>query len=370
VRYRISHRTSYAYSTPVFESFNEVRLQPVADSTQALLDFDLRIEPPATVITFRDYYGNSVHDFGVAYLHDRLVIEASCDVITYAAADELLVPAVHAEADVSPARRALAADPTVQDEFAEFLGPSPYVALGPESKAIARQLLVEQGDATALCFLDCATALVGRLLEYRIGTTTVHSSVAEVLDVGSGVCQDFAHVLISLCRHLGLPARYVSGYLGDVAEATASHAWTEVFVPPYGWLGVDPTHGSHCTGRYVKIGTGRDYADVSVLRGTYKGGGVAELEVKVTCETINGPAQASRPNGVNGEQNGRLMAIQNLGAMRRFHQGAVLTQAMGGMRQSFSDDLPLPPPRAQRRVEDIAPSQQPPQQQQPVEESA
>ena len=370
MRYRICHRTSYAYSTPVFESFNEVRLQPVADATQALLDFDLRIEPPATVITFRDYYGNSVHDFGVAYLHDRLVIEASCDVITYAAADELLVPDVHSAADRSPPLAQLAADAAVQDEFAEFLGPSAYVALGPESKAIASELLAEEEGATALRLLDRATARVGGLLEYRIGTTTVHSSVAEVLDVGSGVCQDFAHVLISLCRHLGLPARYVSGYLGDVPQATASHAWTEVLVPPYGWLGVDPTHGTHCTGRYVKIGTGRDYADVSVLRGTYKGGGIAALEVKVTCETVGGRGQASQSMRVNGEQNGRLMAIQNLGAMRRFHQGAVLTQAMGGMRQSFSDELPLPPPRAQRRVEDAAPSQQPPQQQQPDEERA
>jgi transglutaminase-like putative cysteine protease len=365
VRYRICHRTSYAYSTPVFESFNEVRLQPVVDATQALLDFELRIEPPATVITFRDYYGNSVHDFGVAYLHDRLVIEASCDVITHAAADEPLVPAAQSGPDPSPPLDELAADPIVQDEFAEFLGPSPYVALGPESEAIARELVDEHPGSTALDFLERATARIGRLLEYRIGTTTVHSSVAEVLDVGSGVCQDFAHVLISLCRHRGLPARYVSGYLGDVPESGASHAWTEVLVPPYGWLGVDPTHGNHCTGRYVKIGTGRDYSDVSVLRGTYKGGGVAELEVKVSCETVGGPEQLRPSNGANGEPNGRLMAIQNLGAMRRFHQGAVLTQAMGGMSQTLSDELPLPPPRAQKRVADAAPSQQPPQQQQP-----
>ena len=84
MRYRIRHRTSYRYASEVFESFNEVRLQPLAGAQQTLLDFDLLIEPPATVISFRDYYGNAVHDFGVAYLHDRLVIEATSDVVTHA----------------------------------------------------------------------------------------------------------------------------------------------------------------------------------------------------------------------------------------------------------------------------------------------
>ena len=103
MRYRIRHRTSYGYERPVFESFNEVRLQPLVCESQSVLDFDLRIEPPATVIAFRDYYGNAVHDFGVAYLHDRLVIEATTDVVTYAAADEPLSTAVrdHPEASVS-----------------------------------------------------------------------------------------------------------------------------------------------------------------------------------------------------------------------------------------------------------------------------
>ena len=118
---------------------------------------------------------------------------------------------------------------------------------------------------TALGFLYRAVDHVRSSLEYRLGTTTVNSSVAEVLAGGSGVCQDFAHVLISLCRNVGLPARYVSGYLGGVEESTASHAWAEAYVPPYGWVGVDATLGTRCTGRHVKVGIGRDYADVAVL---------------------------------------------------------------------------------------------------------
>jgi transglutaminase-like putative cysteine protease len=363
VRYRIRHRTTYSYASPVFESFNEVRLQPLVCSTQSVLDFELRIEPPATVIAFRDYYGNGVHDFGVSYLHERLAIEASSDVVTHAAADEPLLRAVETEPDASPPLGTLRGDTSLENDFAEFLGTSAYIVLGPESDAIARQLLIDEPAPSALGFLEAATTEVRRRLEYRIGTTTVKSSVAEVLAGGSGVCQDFAHVLISLCRHVGLPARYVSGYLGGVPEAAASHAWIEAYVPPYGWVGVDATLGTHCTGQHVKIGVGRDYADVAVLRGTYKGGGRAELEVGVTCETVGGDP-ASQLHGGADEPYGRLMAIQNLGAMRRFQQGAVLTQAMGGLRETLSDDLPLPPPRAQNRTEDEAPSEQPYQQQQ------
>ena len=180
---------------------------------------------------------------------------------------------------------------------------------------------------------------------------------------GSGVCQDFAHVLISLCRHAGQPARYVSGYLGGVAVASASHAWVEAYIPPYGWLGVDATLGTPCTGRHVKLGVGRDYADVAVLRGTYQGGGQAELEVEVTCETLGELGETPSLRGSGDEPTARLVAIQNLGAMRQFQRGAVMTQAMGGMTQTLWAEE-LPPPRAQLRAEDGPARQQPQQQQQ------
>jgi len=362
VRYRIRHRTSYRYASQVFESFNEVRLQPLAGGQQTLLDFDLLIEPPATVISFRDYYGNAVHDFGVAYLHDRLVIEATSDVVTHAEVDEPLAGPGEGEPDASPSIRELACDEALADDLAEFLGPSAYVPLADDSTAVAEAVLAEDPETSALAFLTRAADHVRALLEFRVGATTVESSVAEVLAGGSGVCQDFAHVLISLCRHAGLPARYVSGYLGGVEVASASHAWAEAYVPPYGWLGVDATLGTPCTGRHVKLGVGRDYADVAVLRGTYQGGGHAELEVEVTCETLGGLGPAPQLR-VDDEPTARLVAIQNLGAMRQFQRGAVMTQAMGGRTEKLSVDE-LPPPRAQLRPEDGPPSQQPQQQQQ------
>ena len=364
MRYRIRHRTGYRYASPAFESFNEVRLQPVAGPTQTLLDFDLSIEPPATVISFRDYYGNAVHDFGVAYLHDRLVIESTSDVVTHAGADEPLAGPADGEPDASPALRELVADVTVEDELAEFLGPSSFVPLERETAEIARTLLAEQPDESALAFFRRAAEHVRTRLEYVVGTTTVESSVAEVLAGGQGVCQDFAHVLLSLCRHAGLPARYVSGYLGSVEDSSASHAWVEAYVPPYGWIGIDATLGRLCTGEHVKLGIGRDYTDVAVLRGTYHGGGDAELTVGVTCESLGGLGEGSQLTGAPDEPVARLVAIQNLGAMRQYQRGAVMVQAMGGMTQEVSLEE-LPPLRAQLRPEDGPPSQQPQQQQQP-----
>jgi len=363
MRYRIRHRTSYAYASEVFESFNEVRLQPLACSSQTLLDFDLLIEPPATVISYRDYYGNAVHDFGVAYLHDSLVIEATSDVVTHADADEALAGPREGDPDASPALRVLATDVALADKLAEFLGPSIYIPLGEDTGGLAAELRGEDPDASALAYFRRAAAAVRDRLAYRIGTTNVHSSVAEVLAGGSGVCQDFAHVLISLCRHAGLPARYVSGYLGSVAQATASHAWVEAYVPPYGWLGIDATLGALGTGQHVKVSVGRDYADLTVLRGTYQGGGQAELVVEVTCETLGGVVAATELRSGGDEPTSRLVAIQNLGAMRQYQRGAVLTQAMGGMTQTLETDE-LPPPRAQVRPEDGPPTQQPQQQQQ------
>jgi transglutaminase-like putative cysteine protease len=363
VRYRIRHRTSYAYPRAVFESFNQVRLQPLACASQTLLDFDLLIEPPATVISYHDYYGNAVHDFGVAYLHESLVIEATSDVVTHAAADEPLAGPRDGSPDASPALRALAADEARADRLAEFLGPSFYIPLGDETAALATSLGDEDPEGSALAFFVRAAAAVRDRLEYRIGTTHVHSSVAEVLAGGSGVCQDFAHVLISICRQAGLPARYVSGYLGSVAQATASHAWVEAHIPPYGWIGIDATLGALCTGQHVKVSVGRDYADVTVLRGTYHGGGQAELDVEVTCETLGGVVAATELRSGDDEPIARLVAIQNLGAMRQYQRGAVLTRAMGGLPQTLPADE-LPPPRTQVRPEDGPPSQQPQQQQQ------
>ena len=146
MRYRIVHRTAYRYASPVHESFNEVRLRPCSGETQTCLNFDLAIDPPATVITFNDYYGNAVHDFGVPYLHDHLTIEATSDVVTFAAAGAPLAGPRGDEADQSPLLAGLATDALVADEWAEFLNASAYVALEDASGELARAILAARGQ--------------------------------------------------------------------------------------------------------------------------------------------------------------------------------------------------------------------------------
>ena len=364
MRYRISHHTSYRYAIPAHEGFDQVRLRPVSDGTQTCLDFSLTIDPPTMIVSFEDYYGNAVHDFGIPYLHDRLSIEARSDVVTVAADDEPMSgPRVH-ETNQSPRMAALGADADFGDEHSEFLTPSTYVAMEEASEALAKDLLAVDPDITAFGFLQGAAAYIHDHFEYRIGATTVHSTVAEVLAGGEGVCQDFSHLLISLCRHAGLPARYVSGYLGDIAEATASHAWAEAFVPPYGWIGVDPTAGARCTGRHIKVAVGRDYADVSVVRGTYRGGGAASMEVTVKSEHV-GPAGMT--TGAGPRSRAAMVQYQPLGTMKQLRRlGAMtqslerMTQTMGGMSQTLGA---LPSMPVLQSDED-APRQQPQQQQQ------
>lgn len=362
MRFTLSHRTAYTYASPVHESFNEVRLQPVSDEMQTCLAFDLTIDPPATVITFRDYYGNIVHDFGVPYLHDHLAIEATSDVITFADVD---VPLAGPRGDVPDASlplARLAADPLIADEYAEFLGPSTYIALEPDSEDLTHALLGAAPETTAFAFLQRAATYIREHFAYQLGTTNVHSTVADVIAGGSGVCQDFAHLLLSLCRHAGLPARYVSGYLGDVARSGASHAWAEAFVPPYGWVGVDATLGTLCTGRHVKIAVGRDYADVAVVRGTYRGGGEATLTVEVHG-TVRDSARelATAPMPGRDRARGKLIQYQTVGAMSQLQRLGAMTQTMGTMTQTAITDPDAPHGQSD---EPEVPRQQPQQQQQ------
>jgi transglutaminase-like putative cysteine protease len=364
MRYRITHLTEYTYAPPAYESFNEVRLRPVSDGMQTCVGFNLSIDPPATVIAFEDYYGNSVHDFGIPYMHDRLCIEATSDIITFAGAAEHLTGPRQGEDDRSPSLVALEQDEYFADENAEFLHPSSYVALGNSTARIAEALLAADPETTAYTFLRTAAAYVHDHFEYRVGATNVRSTIDDLLQGGSGVCQDFSHLLISLCRHVGLPARYVSGYLGNVAASAASHAWAEAFIPPYGWVGIDPTAGTPSTGRHVKVAVGRDYADVSIVRGTYRGGAASSLNVSVQCEVMG----ESQSLGIGAPARSRVGPIQfqTLGAMRQLQRLEAMTQSLGSMTQTLSplgSSMEMGDPFAPGS-DDRSPRQQPQQQQQ------
>jgi transglutaminase-like putative cysteine protease len=270
MKWDIVHQTRYTYTAPVKNSFNDARLQPFSCPEQTVEEFQVRIEPEARISEYRDFYSNYVHHFEITEPHTSLLIESRLRVHTHPSPplpnDATLWPL----ADIAEALK----DPRLHD----FIVPSRYVDISPEIWRRAVDATVGQTDTwqAALSLMQS----VHKNLEYVPGSTTVHTHMRDALEAGRGVCQDFAHVLISLCRALKIPALYVSGYLAT-EKASATHAWTEVFIPHTGWRPLDPTHNSQPGETYVKIAVGRDYADVPPVTGAYKGTTDRKLEVDV-----------------------------------------------------------------------------------------
>ena len=269
MRYDIYHRTRYDYAAPVRDSFNDVRLQPMPIPEQTVENFLLRVLPAARLTHFKDFYSNWVNHFEIPESHNYLLIEAQSRVNTRPAAP---LPAEGKICSFEKMREA----PNIERCF-DYLQASRYVEITPEAWRLA--IDATQGIDDAWLATLALMKYVNGLLKYESNSTHVHTHMSEVLKDRRGVCQDFAHLMLGLCRALKIPARYVSGYLATEA-ASATHAWVEVFVPGHGWRGLDPTHDCQIGETYVKIGNGRDYADVSPISGNYRG----TLERKMTVE--------------------------------------------------------------------------------------
>lgn len=283
MRLDIRYTTQFRYSGPVTESQNELRASPVTDEHQWLVHYDVTTNPGSRVTSYTDYWGTRVDTFGVRLPHDALDVVATATVET---ADR--------PADPPAVTRDAYADNEFRDRNLEFLQPSPHVEW---STAVSDAALASQVDSTDM--RDTIMAVHDRVaaMEYRSGLTQVGIHVDEILAAGSGVCQDFAHLTIAMYRQLGIPARYVSGYLFTANDATGedtaadeveveTHAWVEVAIPDWGWLALDPTNAQPVGERYVVIGRGRDYDDVSPFRGVYTGDQQHALDVNVTMRRL------------------------------------------------------------------------------------
>jgi transglutaminase-like putative cysteine protease len=271
----VLHRTTFVYSGQARDSFNEVRLHPVSDALQTCRTFELRLEPEAPTRAYADFYGNRVQYFDINVAHSRLVVEALSEIETVPNEARAPVPAVQFTD--------LAALPE-RDLLAEFAVSSHYVPLEVEIWREAQDALADGrgdvwGDVRRL------GRHVHRTFAYRSNVTGVSTRATDALKLRAGVCQDFAHVLIGLCRSVQIPARYVSGYFLNRhrrrGEIEASHAWVEAYVPGYGWAAYDPTHDRPADDHYIKVAAGRDYADIRPVSGTYRGGPTRELRVRV-----------------------------------------------------------------------------------------
>jgi transglutaminase-like putative cysteine protease len=285
MRYRISHQTAYRYSEPASLSQNELFLHPRETSAQQVLQSRLSITPDPQYLHRRsDFFGNTTHVFMVQQPHKELDITATS--VIEVAPQAIPVPDATAPWESVVRRLAAHEKPALLDAY-QFVFASPLVAIAPAAKAYA-----------GLSFTPGVPVLKGALdLTHRIFTdftydksaTTVDTSVDQVFANRKGVCQDFAHVAISGLRALGLAARYVSGYLKTAPPpgepkligADASHAWISLFVPDAGWVDLDPTNDLVPAESHITLAWGRDYGDVTPVKGVVMGGGVHSLSVKV-----------------------------------------------------------------------------------------
>jgi transglutaminase-like putative cysteine protease len=276
----VHHTTHYEYPEPVRDSYNELRLKPTSGDRQNCLSHELQIDPPAEVTHFLDFYLNCVHFFEIPKPHTELNIISKSVVET---ADAL--PPPHEVLDFQELE-------TLQnhEECYDFLFSSTYVSTSVSAWKLAMDIKSDCGDLWTL-----ANAIMQKIygdFTYDTGSTTVNTHMDEVLKLKKGVCQDFAHVMIGLCRCLKFPARYVSGYIytgregSELRGADASHAWCEVFLPGHGWRGFDPTNNRVIDGHYIKISVGRDYDDITPVKGSYVGGATRHLEVGVTVTRL------------------------------------------------------------------------------------
>jgi transglutaminase-like putative cysteine protease len=283
-RYHLLHATEFRYDGPVSESYNEVRLRPIHDETQSCLSFRLVTTPTSRGTSYRDIFGNWVHQFNILPEHRHLKIEAESVVLAH---DVPLLPFSDMKlSDLDDRREEL------EEEFLDFLVPTGYVPHLPQLDELI-EAASRSSDGTISGFVLAASDLIHKRFEYVKGATHVNSSIADSLSVSAGVCQDFAHLLLGVVRKRGLPARYVSGYLvpedaaspdaklQEVIGGYASHAWAEVYLPGSGWMGLDPTLGKPLGLQHVRVAYGRDYEDVAPVRGVYKGHAGQRLSVDV-----------------------------------------------------------------------------------------
>ncbi|UOE43679.1 transglutaminase family protein [Agromyces larvae] len=274
-RLRVVHRTGFGYAEPATASYNEARMLPNSGGEQFVLQAGLDIRPGATQHAYLDYWGTRVSTFEVLTPHRELSVTAT-SLVEVQPTPHRRAPELHWEA-LERARRSTVA-------LVEFSSQTAATTPPDELAALAATIAAE-GLPVAETALEVCRA-VGEAVEYVTGATGVHSTASEAWAERKGVCQDMAHLAVGALRAIGIPARYVSGYLHPdpsagvgVTVTGESHAWVEWFDGD--WRGYDPTNLSQVGDLHVLVGRGRDYADVSPLRGVYAGPGASELFVTV-----------------------------------------------------------------------------------------
>jgi transglutaminase-like putative cysteine protease len=279
-RYQLKHITRYLYPSPVRESTNQIMLYPIEDARQDVKRHEIAISHQPAIEIFSDYFGNRTGIFSIPQPLSELQIQSTADVVVH----ESPLPA-----DDQAASRQWS-------ELRAFGSLASYIDFLWQEKSDR----LDELAAITKDFADPAktpftvakemSGFVYRHFEYKKGITDTETGVHEIWSMRAGVCQDFAHVLLAMLRLCGIPARYVSGYIcpknHEFRGEGATHAWVEAFIPFEGWLGLDPTNNCIVSDRHIRLAVGRNFSDVTPVKGTYKGSSEHLLEVGV--EIING----------------------------------------------------------------------------------
>jgi transglutaminase-like putative cysteine protease len=281
----VSHRTTYSYGRPVLRSQHLVYMTPRSDRRQSVHRHGLLIEPaPAANVAREDYFGNRRAILTIEERHAELVVHARSTV-------EVLPPELPAAEATTGweqvTAKAASGDGTLDIGVLQFVSASRHTEPVRAALDYARASFPPQRPV-----LDAAVDLMRRIhrdFVFDSTATDIATPVSQVLQERRGVCQDFAHLAITCFRGLGLPARYVSGYLltrpppgeAKLKGADASHAWVSVWVPEAGWVDLDPTNGIVPADEHITVAWGRDFADVSPISGVLLGGGRQRIDVAV-----------------------------------------------------------------------------------------
>ncbi|SHJ67184.1 Transglutaminase-like enzyme, putative cysteine protease [Rubritalea squalenifaciens DSM 18772] len=302
VRFHIQHTTRYDYDDHVSDSHHIARLSPLESASQELLLHELKISPtPDVYTTFIDYFGNLTAYFSLATPHKSLVVDSISEVEISRRSSSLL--------DLSPTweevRDKISLANHANDRAAsEFVYASP---LCPLNKQLADYALQSFHAGTHI--VEGVTDLTERIFkdfQFDRSASSVTTPVMETYHRRAGVCQDFAHFQISCLRSIGLPARYVSGYLRTepppgktrLIGADASHAWISIYIPQHGWMEFDATNNLKPSYNHIRVAYGRDYHDICPVRGTVYGGGRQKLSIGVTVTPLD-EAEPSAPDAIN-----------------------------------------------------------------------
>ena len=289
--YSIRHLTRFRYSQPISESIMETRMYPRSDAGQHCLAFTLSVSPRCRVFSYRDHLGNNVQHFDMPGEHNQLVIVAESVV------EQKPMPDV--PRSLSPDAWGALDELVESGDYWEMLLPSTFAAETPAVKLLPDQMGMTRRDDPLTLVRELNQRLYD-YFEYVPRSTRVDSPVDEAIVSGKGVCQDFAHAMIALLRHVRIPARYVSGYLyrgredHDRSTPDATHAWVEALLPRLGWVGFDPTNNLIAHHRHLRTAVGRDYADVPPTHGIFRGKASSELYVAVQVQAGDQPPALDR----------------------------------------------------------------------------